>query len=146
GKKTLKLERGGMRAAGDMFGLTGGKGYGFDDVARAAIEAGYLADDPVALEYQAAMAEGREVPDIGRALLDAIDRELRGEPQFAGQVAEVEDGVASVEEYLAGLGLSLDDADADIRAALEGQGREYGQPAYHGTPHLFEKFSTDHIG
>jgi len=129
GKKTLKLERAGMRAAGDMFGLNGGKGHGFDDVARAAIEAGYLADDPVALEYQAAMAEGREVPDIGRALLDAIDRELRGEAEYAGPaVVEVDDGLASIEEYLAGLGLSLDDADADIRAALE-QGREYGQSA-----------------
>jgi hypothetical protein len=129
GKKTLKLERGGARAVGDMLGFNGGgKKYGFDDVALAAIEAGYLADDPVALEFQQAVAEGREVPDIGRALLDAIDRELRGEAEYAGAAVEVEDGLASVEEYLAGLGLSLDDADADIRAALEGQGREYGQP------------------
>lgn len=130
GKKTLKLERGGARAVGDMFGLTGGKGYGFDDVARAAIEAGYLADDPVALEWAAAMREGREVPDIGRALLDAIDRELRGEQQYAGQAVEVEDGLAGIEEYLAGLGLSLDDGDDAIRAAIEGfaaNGQRYGQ-------------------
>jgi hypothetical protein len=128
GKKTLKLERGGARAVGDMLGFNGGgKKYGFDDVALAAIEAGYLADDPVALEFQQAVAEGREVPDIGRALLDAIDRELRGEASYAGQAVEVEDGLASVEEYLAGLGLSLDDADADIRAALEGA-QQYNKP------------------
>lgn len=137
GKKTLKLERGGARAVGDMFGLgNGGKKYGFDDVALAAIEAGYLADDPVALEFQQAVAEGREVPDIGRALLDAMDRELRGEASYAGQADVVaEDGLAGVEEYLAGLGLSLDDADADIRAAIEGgEGREYGQAEHLFTP------------
>lgn len=128
GKKTLRLERGGARAVGDMFGLTGGgKAYGFDDVARAAIEAGYLADDPVALEWQQAMREGREVPDIGRALLDAIDRELRGEAQYAGQAVEVEDGLASIEEYLAGLGLSLDDGDEAIRAAIAGA-QQYDRP------------------
>lgn len=151
GKKNLKLARGGV-AAGmrDLLGATGGKKFGVDDVARAAIEAGYLADDPVANEYRAALAEGREVPDISRPLWDAIDRELRGEAQYAADPqaeaqADQEAALDDMEAYLSSLGVSLSDDDATIRQALEGA-KQYAQPAYHGTPHLFEKFSTDHIG
>lgn len=151
GKKNLKLARGGV-AAGmrDLLGATGGKKFGADDVARAAIEAGYLADDPVANEYRAALAEGREVPDISRPLWDAIDRELRGEAQYAADPqaeaqADQEAALDDMEAYLSSLGVSLNDDDATIRQALEGA-KQYAQSAYHGTPHLFERFSTDHIG
>lgn len=132
GKKNLKLARGGV-ASGmrDLLGATGGKKFGADDVARAAIEAGYLADDPVANEYRAALAEGREIPDISRPLWDAIDRELRGEAQFAADPqaeaqADQEAALDEMEAYLSSLGVSLSDDDATIRQALEGA-RQYAQ-------------------
>lgn len=124
GRKTLRLERRGVAAAvGDMLGGRSAGGHGFDDVARAAIEAGFMADDPTVLAYQQAQRDGTEVPDIGKALLDAIDRELRGETVAAAPV----DGLDQIEEYLAGLGVSLDDDDAAIRQAMEEGERKYGQ-------------------
>jgi hypothetical protein len=131
GKKTLRLARKGVVAGvKDMFGGSGGKKHGLDDVAQAAIEAGYLADDPVAVEYRNAVREGRQAPDIVRALLSAIDRELRGSPEYAGAApAEPEDDLDKIEAYLNGLGVSLDDDDATIRDAIaaDQEGRQYGQ-------------------
>jgi hypothetical protein len=131
GKKTLRLARGGVVAgARDLFGATGGKKHGVDDVARAAIEAGYLANDPTANEYRAAMVEGREVPDIGPALWDAIAAEMRGDVQYATEAdptaAEHERMLDEIEGYLSSLGVSLNDDDATIRQAMEGA-REYAQ-------------------
>jgi len=128
GKKTLRLERKGFIAAiGDMLGRGADRaGFGFDEVARAAIEAGYLADDPLVLAYMQAQRDGTEAPDISRALLDAIDRELRGEPIYATD-AVAPDGLDQIEEYLASLGVSLDDEDAVIRAAMAEGERQYGQ-------------------
>lgn len=136
GKKTLKLARSGVLAGvKDMFGGTGKK-HGVDDVARAAIEAGFMADDPIANEYTAAQNEGREVPDITRPLWAAIDRELGGERQFSSQqqadpAATENEALDSIEQYLSGLGVSLDDDDATIKQAMqkdqEEQGRRYGQ-------------------
>lgn len=134
GKKTLRLARGGaMAGVRDMFG-GGGKKHGADDVARAAIEAGFMADDPVVQEYQTAVAEGREVPDISRSLWAAIDRELAGETQRAGQadpaIVRAEE-LDEIERYLNGLGVTLADDDAAIRAAVEKDqadaGKQYGQ-------------------
>ncbi|QND53457.1 hypothetical protein HB779_17350 [Phyllobacterium sp. 628] len=135
GKKSLKLARSGI-ASGmkDMFGGSGKK-HGADDVARAAIEAGFLADDPVANEYRASLESGNQAPDISRPLWDAIDRELRGEAQYSVSadpaVADVSD-LDKIEEYLSRLGVSLDDNDAAIREALEKardeEGKKYGQP------------------
>ena len=133
GKKSLRLARQGVAAgARDLLGsVTGsGKKHGVDDVARAAIEAGYLANDPIANEYRAAMVEGREIPDIGPALWDAIAAELRGDVQYATEAdpaaAEHERMLDEIEAYLSGLGVSLDDDDAKIREAMEGA-REYAQ-------------------
>lgn len=130
GKKTLRLARRGFVAGmTDMIGTAGGKKFGVDDVALAAIEAGYLADNPVANEYRAAMIEGRQVPDLGRALLEAIDAELRGQAQYAGDVATAQDENAaldSIEEYLSSLGVSLENTDEEIRTAIEGA-RQYAQ-------------------
>jgi hypothetical protein len=150
GKKALRLARdASMDTQADMIGGGNtGRKHGPDAVAQAAIEAGFMSDDPIVHEYQAAVNEGREVPDITRALYDHIDRELRGERQFAGEPdAAVEEAARldQIEQYLHSLGVSLNDSDEQIRQALEG-GREYGQSAFHGTPHLFSKFSTDHIG
>ncbi|MES0042615.1 hypothetical protein [Mesorhizobium sp. M0091] len=155
GKKSLKLARGGIvDGVRDMFGQASGKKHGVDDVAQAAIDAGYLANDPVATEYRNAVKEGREVPNIGNALLDAIDRELRGEADYAvpadAAAADHSAQLDQIEAYLNSLGVGLDDSDEAIRAAVQAdqadEGQKYGQPAYHGTPHLFEKFSTDRIG
>lgn len=134
GKKTLKLARSGVVAGmRDMFGA-GGKKHGPDDVARAAIEAGFLADDPVANEYRAAITEGREAPDIVRPFWDAIDRELRGDPQYsANDAADVAAQHAAdldqIEQYLSGLGVSLDDDDTTIKQAMKQAqaGAAYGQ-------------------
>lgn len=137
GKKTLRLSRGRMAAARDMFGGGGGKKYGIDDVAQAAIEAGYMADNPVVVQYMRAMEQGEQVPDIGAALLDAIDEELRGNPQYSSHDIVDEDAIRTdealdeIEEYLSRLGVGLDDPDDVIRAAIERdqdeRRREYGQ-------------------
>ncbi|TIR79210.1 MAG: hypothetical protein E5X15_08810, partial [Mesorhizobium sp.] len=135
GKKTLKIARGALAGVRDMFGAADGKKHGLDDVAQAAIEAGYLASDPVANEYRNAVKEGREVPNIGKALLDAIAREMRGEADHAVPVdAAAADHAAQldqIEAYLNSLGVSLDDSDAAIRDAVEKDqaepGKQYGQ-------------------
>ncbi|MBX5020430.1 PBECR3 domain-containing polyvalent protein [Rhizobium lentis] len=133
GKKTLRLARKAGKSQGDMLGGDNldGRKHGADAVAQAAIEAGFLRDDPAAVEYIAAINEGREVPDITRALYDAIDRELRGEPQYAeAPSAEAEEAARldEIEKYLASLGVALSDSDDNIRQALEG-GRRYAQAA-----------------
>lgn len=159
GKKTLRLARvtGGE---GDLLGgpAAGGRKHGVDDVALAAIEAGYLADDPVANEYRRAIQDGGEVPDIGRALLDAIDRELQGDAQRAGSAnnadADHARKLADIEGYLASLGVSLDDSDATIRAAVDAEsGRVYGQASKNkgsdtptgsdGRTALFDRIAAD---
>lgn len=135
GKKTLKIARGALSGVRDMFATADGKKHGLDDVAQAAIEAGYLANDPVATEYRNAVREGREVPNIGKALLDAIGREMRGEADHAVPVdAAAADHAAQldqIEAYLNSLGVSLDDSDAKIREAIEADqaehGKQYGQ-------------------
>ncbi len=144
GKKTLKLARKGMvTGMKDMLGGgSDGKKFGADDVARAAIEAGYLQNDPIANEYRTAMMEGREVPDITAALWDAIDRELRGEPDFA-EAADAVDANAQFDEmeaYLSTLGVSLDDSDDAIRQALE-KAKVYGQGG--AAARLTEEFFKD---
>lgn len=150
GKKTLKLARGGVVAgARDLLGATGGKKFGVDDVALAAIEAGYLANEPEAIEFRAAMEEGREVPDITRALWNAIDRELRGEAQYvsypqADAAAEEAARLDEIEAYLSSLGVSLEDDDAKIRQAIEGA-KAYAQSGSLGPRGLIQ-FSAGGVG
>lgn len=138
GKKKLRLSRDATAPAEK------GKGYGPDDVARAAVDAGFMADVPAVAEYKQAVLDGRETPDIVRAFWDAVDAELRGRADGA----DANPGAVPVEEYLARLGLTLNDSDAVIKEAIrkDQAGQTYEQPAYHGTPHLFEKFSTEQIG
>lgn len=133
GKKKLRLARKGV-AAGmrDMFGNAGRK-FGPDDVALAAIDAGFMADHPVVLAYKEALANGGQVPDIGAALWDAIDAEIGGMQQFSVDQAAPEAGTDAdeIERYLSTIGLSLDDSDDAIRAAVEADQaaelRRYGQ-------------------
>ncbi|RVD44657.1 hypothetical protein EN742_01705 [Mesorhizobium sp. M4A.F.Ca.ET.020.02.1.1] len=135
GKKTLKIARGALAGVRDMFAQADGKKHGLDDVAQAAIEAGFLANDPVATEYRNAVKEGRQVPNIGKAMLDAIGREMRGETDHAVAVdaaaADHSAQLDQIEAYLNGLGVSLDDDDAAIRQAIEADqaepGKQYGQ-------------------
>ena len=134
GKKTLQLLREDM-GQGSLAGMGSdtGRRYGPDDVAQAAIEAGFMADNPIVQEYRAALERGDEAPDITRALWDEIDAELRGreavdpnaEPDQAAYFDEIE-------AYLDKAGVTLDDEDAAIRAAIEafeagGDGRAYAQ-------------------
>lgn len=134
GKKSLKLARGGVMAGvRDMFAGSGGKKHGVDDVALAAVDAGFMSDDPAVQAYQEAARNGTETPDITNALWSAIDRELRGDAQYSAkdaadpavaQAAELD----QIEQYLSGLGVSLDDDDATIKQAIEGA-RQYAQSA-----------------
>lgn len=130
GKKTLRLARGGVVSGmKDMFGGANGKKHGIDDVAQAMIEAGYLQDSAIANEYRAALENGTEVPDISKALLEAIDEELRGNVQYSGTPV-VDERSAALERniaYLNELGVSLDDGDDAIRSALEKAGQESGR-------------------
>jgi hypothetical protein len=136
GKKTLRLAR---KVTGEgqssMFGSTGKEGQKFwaDDIAAAAIQAGYLEGNPIADEYRTAMAEGRATPDITVALWEGIDRELRGDRQFSAQEGKGgndvrSDALDAIEKYLGSLGVSLDDSDADIKTAMqEAESRQYAQ-------------------
>jgi len=138
GKKTLRLARKGATVAvRDMFG-GGGKKFSADEVARAAIEAGYMADDPVVQDYKNAVNEAREVPDITMVLWENIDRELKGESVRAGEADAATmraDDLDQIEAYLNGLGVSLDEDDAVIRTAIEAdqaEGRQYAQASNKG--------------
>lgn len=110
-----------------------GRAFGPDDVAQAAIEAGYMADNPVVIEYKRSLAEGTQSPDIVRALWDAIDAELRGQKQASEQdVAPVDTAyLDEIEAYLNRLGMDLSNTDEEIRAAIErdqaAPDRMYGQ-------------------
>lgn len=128
GRKTLRLAR---ASAGDM--ASTGRKYGVDEVARAAVEAGYMADHPAVIEYRAAIERGDVTPDITGALWDAIDAELRGTPQQVANAA-ADDAAArnarldEIEAYLNSIGVSLDNTDEEIRAAHEAS-RQYAQSA-----------------
>lgn len=128
GKKSLRLARKGFVAGqGTMLPGEGGKAHGADDVALAAIERGYMADNPTVQEFLRATEEGRQVPNISSALWDAIDAELAGTPQYSGHDAidpaiERAAELGDIERHLAEVGVSLEDDDATIRAALEKAG------------------------
>lgn len=136
GKKSLRLARKdfvpGMTS---MLPADGGKRHGVDDVAYAAIERGFMADNPAVIQFLRALEEGNQAPDVTAALWDAIDAELSGAPQYSAQDAidpaiERASALAGIEQHLASLGVSLSDDDATIRAALErGEAGSYSQAA-----------------
>lgn len=132
GKKSLKLARSGiLSGVRDMFAGSSGKKHGVDDVALAAVEAGYMANDPAVAAFKEASQSGKETPDITNALWSAIDRELRGDVQYSekdatnpafARAAELD----QIEAYLSGLGVSLDDDDAKIKDAIQ-NAKQYAQ-------------------
>lgn len=151
GKKTLNLLRDtGNAGQGSMLGPSqGGKRHGVDDVAQAAIDAGFMADHPVVQEYKAAMADGGQVPDITRALWDAVDAELQGNKQVSEQDAAPVDTshLDQIEQYLNGLGLDLSNSDEEIRAAIEkdqaAPDRKYAQDDPNAQRNLPVQFNGD---
>lgn len=130
GKKTLKIVRDdSYDDTGSLFGGgpkvdEKGRAHGLDDVAQAAIEAGYLADHPDVVAWKAAIERGDQVPDIRNALLEAIDEELRGRPSYSiddqvdQRAIEEDEFYDQFDEYLDRLGVSLDDPDDVIREAV----------------------------
>lgn len=150
GRKNLRLAR-----DPDLFvssaSAEAGRAFGPDDVAQAAIEAGLMADNPVVMEYKAAMERGDQIPDITRALWDEIDRELRGDATMTDEDMNAgpsqDDQIAELERYLGEIGVSLDDDDATIRAAIERdqaeQRRMYGQAEPVGSDAFREWAGTD---
>lgn len=130
GRKNLRLAR-----DPDLFvssaSAEAGRSFGADNVAQAAIEAGLMADNPVVQEYRAAILRGDQAPDITRALFDEIDRELRGEATMTDEDMNAgpsqDDMLADLERYLAEIGVTLDDDDATIRAAIDADQAERGR-------------------
>jgi len=112
-----------------------------DDMAQRAWEAGYL-------------PEFTERPTTAQ-FLDVIGQELRGKPrhlpQGANQTAETRQAAQELADILAQEGVDhnkaspkeIRDAVARYQAAREGG---LNQSAFHGSPHIFDKFSTDKIG
>jgi hypothetical protein len=136
GKKTLRLARQGVvNGVKDLFGSSEGKKHGIDDVAQAMIDAGYLQDNPTVIEFRHALETGTEVPDIGRALLEGIDEELRGNVHHSGarEIDPKETWADDTVAYLDTLGVSLNDSDDVIREAISKaqaeEGRKYAQPS-----------------
>lgn len=175
GKKTLRLARPLSEDGKPMMSRDeqlSGKKFGWDDVAQAAVDAGFMADDPRVIAWQNSLRDGTEAPDLIPALIDAIDAENSVN-------AEVEPNyLDDIEAYLNRLGLDLNNTDDEIRAAIEADqasgDRMYGQdgalipdsPAfkawfgdskvvnedgspkvvYHGTNAEIEAFSSDFGG
>lgn len=138
GRKTLRLARS-LDAEGKPTAtaeeLASGKRFGWDDVAQAAVEAGFMAGDPRVIEWQNAQRDGTVAPDLIPALMEAIDAELRGDAQLTMDEMTAgpsqDEMLADLERYLAEINVSLDDDDATIRAAIERdqaeRGRAYAQ-------------------
>lgn len=146
GKKTLKLRSADSDNAGqgDMVG-GGAERQGFDVMARKAMEAGFLAGDPRVDEYRKSREDGTVAPDLGAALLDAIDRELAGQPEYSINDGAAAAGGSDLESYLDSLGVSLDNTDAEIKAAVEASqsGKSYEQGALNTDSEAFKKWFGD---
>lgn len=116
----------------------------------AAVSSGYFPEQLVQRENASTYGEALNTNDF----LDAIGSELRGSPIYAGQVGpdHVRDAASELEQMLVERGMDPASMSGDeIRAAVasmsdEGDGSGYEQAAYHGSPHIFDKFSLDHVG
>lgn len=138
------LEKGGLQDQGgelaardaqkSIRGLVKKTGRTFDEATELAAEAGYLAQG-----------------STERELLEAIDRELSGErvhrPNALNQqLLDLRQALDDLGDYLGQQGVDLAQADnAAVRNLLQ-SATTLDQPAYHGGPHLFEKFSLEKIG
>ncbi len=129
GKKTLRLRRGMAGQIKDMFAE---RSHGLDDTARAAIEEGFMADDPRVQAWKNAVAAGDQVPDVTGALLEAIDRELAGDAEyrqdaFSERERARQDALDAADEFLTRRGISLEQDDETIRAAIDAAEKEAGR-------------------
>lgn len=157
GRKTLRLARSlteDGKPTMTAMEAASGKRFGWDDVAQAAVEAGFLSGDPRVIEWQNAQRDGTVAPDLIPALMDAIDAELRGDAQLTMDELNAgpsqDEMLADLERYLAEIGMTLDDSDADIRAAIERdqaeRGRMYGQDAAPDQPlYVVHNLSADKL-
>jgi Large polyvalent protein associated domain 22 len=125
GKKSLRIGRADNSAQGNMLGGSGPNKHSIDVVAQAAVDNGYLHDHPAVHAYKNALANGTQGPDLSAVLMEAIDAELQGKPQFTvdnaqanqehiAKAAEIQD----LEQHLASLKLTLDDSNEKIKAAI----------------------------
>ena len=120
-------------------------GRGLDDARAVAIERGYL-------------PEGATIND----LLAAIREELAGRPVYNRDNAnpaqqDLRDALTEIRAALADAGIDLATADnatakralmggADAAPLSEAAQRVLNQPAYHGSPHEFDRFTTAKMG
>lgn len=87
-----------------------------------------------------------------QAIIDAVSEEVAGNPRRTpdeqAQLEAFRGDVDNLVSMLEDAGLTLDSPESEIRAAVAERmgGRQYDQPAYHGTPHRFDRFSLDAIG
>ena len=100
---------------GSFGGVSGAGDYGIDSTLRAAIEAGFFP------ELQGVEAEAGVSTLDTQALLDALRRELAGEPVYAEtRIDQMRQAGAELRELLSAAGVDPDTASmADIRAAVE---------------------------
>lgn len=138
-----KLLRDVAQGGADLLGDTTGNDNTPDALALAAWEAGYFPN----------MAERPSVDQF----LEAVGQELGGRPVYAEDRTGKADEMAAAADELRGLleqqGLDPDKASTkDIKAAVSRyqseamEGRTLDQPVFHGSPHIFDRFSLDHIG
>jgi hypothetical protein len=138
-------DRGGIDDSSGEVSFAGGKGKLIakkptaenapGNVVQAAIEAGFLADDPVVQTYHQAAADGAQQPDLVPSLYAAIQRELAGKAERvagAGPEKDLLRQADDIAEYLHSIGTSLDATNEEIRAAIEASqaGASYGQSEF----------------
>ncbi|MCA9506552.1 MAG: hypothetical protein KC616_25930, partial [Myxococcales bacterium] len=103
--------------------------------------------DETPLFVEAGLANAEGLVDHDR-LIAAIQDEILGRPfrtaDEGAVLADVQRERDAVLEALDAAGLSLESSDDEIVAVVAR--REFEQPAFHGTPHEFERFDITKIG
>jgi hypothetical protein len=101
-------------------------GMDLDRVAQAALEAGFMQDDPQAQSYLEAIRAGTELTvDARDVLIEGVRREMAGELQFRADPNREEAQLRQreldeLEDYLNSIGVDLDTmTDAEARAAID---------------------------
>lgn len=117
----------------------------------AAVSAGYFPELLAQRENGTGYADALDVNAFKAAIAD----ELAGRPRHAEE-AKTDPYRAAADELATLLGQRGIDpdglSDAELRSVIDqlGQaedgGRGFDQAAYHGSPHIFDRFSLDHIG
>ena len=150
-----KLIRDAALGQGSLIGGETRERTGLDDVLQDAIDAGYFPELRRETNIVGGVDSGTysEKPDT-QVLLDAIRDELHGKPRYTGETENRDRGAADeLERLLDEAGLDPQKASFDeVKGALaafrleQADGRAFDQAAYHGSPHVFDRFSLEHIG